>query len=1233
MRRRFWPACAVLLAFVVLAGVGASKADAATYVVNTFDVDLPDANTGLANCDANAGVLGDQCTLRAAIMQANAAPGQDTIVLPLDVTITLTLGGVGGAENGDLDITAPVIITGISLGAPADASRLPVIEAPANDRIFDITQGVAVELRGLQLRNGQPTGVAGTNGGALRVLSATAQVQVDRVRFSDNDAGNGAAVSNAGTLEILLSDFVRNRTSANGAAIFTASSGSTILRQSSIRSIRDDSAVAEAIYAAQGSTLLVENSLIDGSPPFVGATATGGINADRPASLTVRNSTLSDFTTTAFNAVADGSSAIRIYNSILANSDDTDCRIGVIAGPPPLVMIETNLIENLVECTPLAGAGNISTRDPLLEPLANQTASLVWYRQPVFGSPAVDGGISPNQSGGDPARLCTSFDQFGAPRPQDGDANGLPQCDAGAIERSTLTSSIYTVNQFLIDAVDANPGDDHCDIDVITAGDQCTLRAAVMEANAKPGPDVVAFIDNGVANTVVLDIDGVGGAGVGDLNVTEQLAFDGQIRDGRPLTTISTTVAQRLFNVDVPLGQLVRFNRLRLTNGATGGLGGAIAATGAGTVNIFECEFFGNHAAQGGGAVAAIGASLQLHDADFHDNSADDKGGALYATGSVDLHDSSFWNNSNNAASHREAIRLEDGVEGRVENLTLSNNSGGIRLVNFAAVIVRELTIVDNTSTGLRAEQAQPFGQLQLHANILSGNGLDCSATAANYGGSYNLINSGSCPVSNGDISGNPGLAPALTRRDGKISRVRVPLAGSPVLDAVPNGTVACAGSDQYGNNRPTDTDANSVAACEIGALELFPAENAPQVFTVNVFDQDRDDVNPGDTLCDTSSDVGPQCTLRAAIMEANALPGANTVQIVTPAASLTLTQPNAGGAASAAHGDLDITDALSIIGVSGSPNVRPMIQSSSGDRIFNINAPGDNVLIRGLRLSGGTTPGTGGAIRVINAADVQIDRVEMYANSADQGGGAVSVVGGVVTLDRVDLHDNGTAGEGAAVRNASDLTIHASSIRDNLDLQPAGQREAVAGVGGGITRILNSTLSGNNGHGVDVDDGTLQIENSSLIANDRRGIEFQSLTGRTLFLRNTVISGNADGACIAPGLGAPTISTDGYNLAQDNGCQIHLGGSNFINADAGIGALVVDPARFSAYYLPQPGSPLIDAGHPLVGGLGCIETDQIGSARPIDGDGNGQARCDIGAIEAPFVALPDLMFSDGFED
>jgi hypothetical protein len=44
--------------------------------------------------------------------------------------------------------------------------------------------------------------------------------------------------------------------------------------------------------------------------------------------------------------------------------------------------------------------------------------------------------------------------------------------------------------------------------------------------------------------------------------------------------------------------------------------------------------------------------------------------------------------------------------------------------------------------------------------------------------------------------------------------------------------------------------------------------------------------------------------------------------------------------------------------------------------------------------------------------------------------------------------------------------------------------------------------------------------------------------------------------------------------------------------------------------------SPAIDAGDPV----NCTPTDQRGVARPIDGDSDGTAVCDIGAVEFELI-------------
>src|SRR5262249_50569435 len=159
-------------------------------------------------------------------------------------------------------------------------------------------------------------------------------------------------------------------------------------------------------------------------------------------------------------------------------------------------------------------------------------------------------------------------------------------------------------------------------------------------------------------------------------------------------------------------------------------------------------------------------------------------------------------------------------------NSTVSGNSGGVWANGPLQLDLRESTIDGNAQYGLRAVKVGASPQVNLNATILSGNGAqDCSLVGAGLNANYNLVQDGSCAAGGTNIAGNPKLAPALTQFDGKLARIRVPLAGSPVIDAVPAAALGCLSVDERGSVRPTDTDSNGIAACEIGAMELFQAE------------------------------------------------------------------------------------------------------------------------------------------------------------------------------------------------------------------------------------------------------------------------------------------------------------------------------------------------------------------------------------------------------------------------
>src|SRR5262245_24718897 len=88
-------------------------------------------------------------------------------------------------------------------------------------------------------------------------------------------------------------------------------------------------------------------------------------------------------------------------------------------------------------------------------------------------------------------------------------------------------------------------------------------------------------------------------------------------------------------------------------------------------------------------------------------------------------------------------------------------------------------------------------------------------------------------------------------------------------------------------------------------ALEALEDRSVPATFIVNTT-LDTVDISPGDGL---ARDSAGNTSLRAAIMEANALAGADAIALQPGATySLTLIGPDEDAAAT---GDLDITDSL----------------------------------------------------------------------------------------------------------------------------------------------------------------------------------------------------------------------------------------------------------------------------------------------------------------------------------
>src|SRR5438105_6315481 len=85
---------------------------------------------------------------------------------------------------------------------------------------------------------------------------------------------------------------------------------------------------------------------------------------------------------------------------------------------------------------------------------------------------------------------------------------------------------------------------------------------------------------------------------------------------------------------------------------------------------------------------------------------------------------------------------------------------------------------------------------------------------------------------------------------------------------------------------------------------------HAALTFTVNSR-ADAVDASPGDGTCETATPG--ECTLRAAVQEANATPGADNINLPSGVFKLTIA---GGGEDLGATGDLDVHDGVAIAGI-----------------------------------------------------------------------------------------------------------------------------------------------------------------------------------------------------------------------------------------------------------------------------------------------------------------------------
>ncbi len=311
------------------------------------------------------------------------------------------------------------------------------------------------------------------------------------------------------------------------------------------------------------------------------------------------------------------------------------------------------------------------------------------------------------------------------------------------------------------------------------------------------------------------------------------------------------------------------------------------------------------------------------------------------------------------------------------------------------------------------------------------------------------------------------------------------------------------------------------------------------------------------------------------------------------------------------------------------------------------------------------------GTLSVVDSEFIN-NGVEATATNGESTGGAIATNANLAVSRSVfdSNYSSSTTGGGLGGAIALRGTMRSNSITEStFRFNGASPASALFGYGGAVyvgcdkcsTQIVRSYLRGNsanyggavyarkpssgaadvfislanstfynssvveNGGSVFIGNGaSLSASNNTFYNADASAGAHLGFTSSALvnyFRANLLAPTYAGTACS----GTPTITNPGFvgfNLFSDASC-VSLAAGSLPNAP--LGSVFVDERPGLIGVLRFSGSAVIDS---ITNGTICEPRDARFQVRPIDGDGNGTAECDVGAFEDP----RDIIFINGFD-
>jgi hypothetical protein len=285
----------------------------------------------------------------------------------------------------------------------------------------------------------------------------------------------------------------------------------------------------------------------------------------------------------------------------------------------------------------------------------------------------------------------------------------------------------------------------------------------------------------------------------------------------------------------------------------------------------------------------------------------------------------------------------------------------------------------------------------------------------------------------------------------------------------------------------------------------------------------DADDALPGDGVCSIVAGTSPgPCTLRAAIEEANALPGADTIVFNVPTTDNSYNPQTGAYTLMWGRQPPDITDALTITNSDPQKIIITRPPNGLEYHLFNVTAAGTVNLI-GLTITRGAvshlSSNAGGGVQNAGTGTVNITNAVFDTNFAITGGAFCNSAGGTAHFSQV-IFKNNNANSGGAVANTGNGTVTIDNCTFDPNTAQNGAGVANTGSGGTVT-ITASALTHNtaqvSGAAIYSAGGTLNVTGGNISSNTATtGPSLAPLFGGGVYIGggnaafvSTTISGN----------------------------------------------------------------------------------------------------------------------------